>query len=185
MNTNRTLGFCLGLLFAPLALPAQDATNAAPAPGATNVAKVDVEKVRKDVQEYYNAREALKKMPPDEAAQKQAEMNQKRIQQLQGLSPEERRVWMQEWRKKAAPLAGAGAAERRAQMVKDRLDMLRAKKAEGKTTEAENKAIERLESMEKELKEKAAAEKAAAKPAENPAAQPDTKPAEKPAAPKS
>lgn len=181
MNTNRILALSFGLLLAPLALPAQDTTNAPPTQPATNAVspKVDMEKIRQQVRAYSDIAKQIKNLPPEEAAKKRVEMNQLRIQQMQGQSPAERRAWMEEWRKTSSALAGASVTERRAKVITERLEMLRAKKAEGKTTEADEKAIVQLERLEKEVKERMAAEKAAEKPADKSADNSADKPTEK------
>ena len=147
MNTRMTLALCLGLLLSPARMPAQDATNAPPA-------QPDPTKIRQEVRKFYESRLELSKLPPEERAKKQSELSKKQVQALQKLPPEERRVWMEEMRKYAREQSSVNSAARRVPFIKERLESLRTKKAEGKTTEQEDKLILRLERALEEMQKR-------------------------------
>ena len=160
MKTTTTFAFLLALSLTPLAARAQTATNAAPA-----------------LTDEQQIREQLKNLPPDQRAAKVRELREKRREEMMKLSPEERRARLEEMRQqrvKALPAERQIAEQRRANM-KARLEALRARKAEGKLSEQEEKLLERMERANKLLEEHSLPPK----PAEKTADQPTVKPAEK------
>lgn len=172
----------LALTLAPLALPAQDTANATNAHKITN-ATVATNALTPPLTDQ----EILQKLPPEQRPAKMRELIEKRRQEMAKLTPEQRRAKIEEWRQQRAKAAPSESqfAERRSAQVKERIEALRAKKAEGKLTEEEETRLANLERADKVLQERAAAAKAAAKaptkPAETPTDKPSDRPADRPA----
>lgn len=160
MKTTTTLAFLLALSLTPLAGRAQTNTNAVPAPA-----------------DFRQFQEQLKNLSPEQRAAKIKEFREKRQEELMKLPPEQRRAKLEELRQqraKAAPSDREVAEQRRAK-IRERLEVLRAKKAEGKLSEQEEKLLERMERANKLMEE----HPLPPKPVEKAADQPADKPADK------